>query len=215
MLAVVRLKTVGAAIIALAVVAIVVWAWRRTSSPGAASVVVQPDAGARPEAVLSVGQTVVMNALGVGEVKEFSVLAMRDGVSRWGYVVKVRSYDAFVPADKVPGLLWPICDRAMAESMLEAILHPDEASEPPPPEARKTRMLALWASGTHLEQAQLLGQVLRASSVGDSAIVIGTGHVLREISFVLGIPIRELDARIDARFPKWRAHLPERDPDDR
>jgi RNA polymerase-interacting CarD/CdnL/TRCF family regulator len=186
--------------------------WRRMSAPTTAAI---PDAAPpRPEQVFSIGQTVVLNAMGVGKVEEFTVRPLRDGRQAWGYVIKVRHYDAFAPAEKVPGLVWPRCDRATAEAMYKAILEPDTSVDPPSPEARKTRMMSLWATGTHMEQAELLGQVLRASSSEDSAIVIGSGHILREIASVLGIPIRELDARLETRFPKWRAHLPERDPDD-
>ena len=203
------------------VLAILVWAWRRTSvpegasAPGATTGAIPADAPPRPEPVLAVGQMVVMNAMGVGKVEAFTVRRLRDGRQAWGYAIKIRGYDTFAPAEKVPGLVWPVCDRPTAEAMLKAIVEPDTSADPPAPEARKTRMFALWATGSHLEQAQLLGQVLRAASSQDSALVIGSGHILREIAFVLGLSMRELDARLDARFPRWRAHLPERDPDDK
>jgi hypothetical protein len=199
--------------VVVVVVGLAVLLWRRMSAP-TTSAGAPSDSPPRPEQVLAVGQSVVLNAMGVGKVEAFSVRPLRDGRQAWGYVVKVRHYDAFAPAEKVPGLLWPLCDRATAEAMYKAILEPDTSNEPPSPETRKTRMMSLWATGTHLEQAQLLGQVLRAASAEDSAILIGSGHILREIAFVLGIPIREVDARLETRFPKWRAHLPERDPDD-
>lgn len=201
-------KTI-AVVAVLVGLALLLW---RTRSP--ATAVAPGPAPPRPEPLLTVGQTVVLNAMGVGKVTDFKVHTLRDGSQAWGYIVKVRHYEAFAPAEKVPGLVWPLCDRSTADAMYKAILEPDTTGDPPTAADRKTRMMSLWAKGTHLEQAQLLGQVLRASSSEDSAIVIGSGHILREIASVLGIPIRDLDARLDARFPNWRAHLPERDPDD-
>jgi hypothetical protein len=173
------------------------------------------DAPPRPKQRLAIGQAVVLNALGVGKVEDFAVRPLGASGEAWGYVIKVRSYEAFARADKVPGLVWPLCDRATAEAMYKAILEPDTSREFPGGEERTARMMALWANGSHLQQAELLGQLLHAPSPGDSAMVMGTaGHILREIAFVLGITLREVDARLEARFPNWRQHLPPRDPDD-
>jgi RNA polymerase-interacting CarD/CdnL/TRCF family regulator len=174
----------------------------------------RPSKSDQPVASFKSGDVVVLNAIGVGTIVGESEQPAQDGTLTRGYLVSVRegTQQAFVPGYRVAAILHPISDRGTAERMLETVLNPAVSASQDAGERRK-RAAELWEHGSHLEQAEYLGQLLALNpqrdedTAGVVALITGNHHLLREISHVLAISENNLRDRTEARYPwlqgKW------------
>ena len=176
--------------------AIVVSACRGQANDGASRSVNSEAEGPK----FTVGETVIVNTIGVGTILEGSDHANGDGTVDRGYKIQVKDKVAFVPLDRVESLIHRPVSTTVAQQMLDSAMQAQVTGEQSK-EERTKRFAELLKTGTHLEQAAFLGQMLALGKTENVALIVGFHHVLEEISLVLKISREDLKTKFETQYP--------------
>jgi hypothetical protein len=162
---------------------------------------------------LAVGEVVVLNAMGVGQIDRRGESGGEPGsvVSfRW------RTERAFVPDGKAKSLLHRPVTEAQALAMLGMITQSGTAAVESDGAEWSRTMGRLWAQADHPAQADYWGQVLRRADatpeLRKSVVVLtmGNHHLVEEIAFVLRREPAAVEAEVETRYPWLPELLPPR-----
>jgi hypothetical protein len=162
------------------------------------------------DSAFAVGDTVVLNAIGVGRID-------RRGESKGqtGYFVSFKwlGEQGFVPAERAHPLLRRPVTVDQAKQMLASITAPGASSIGAEPKAWLREMTQLWADADHLAQADYWGQVLRSADASPElresvlAVTLGNHHLVEEIALLLDRSPKDVQSEIEDRRYPWLGKL--------